>query len=169
MQLYSHVTFLVTAVTGTSPTGAAVTVNQATGTGGGSSKALSFNNYFSGAGGYATQAATADVLTQTTGVSGTFTTGNTNNTTYLYAIEIQDTDLDLTNAFTSVQVAIASGEVNTGFSVHAICYPRFGGKFADACPRRSPESISRPSHDRSIFAKEILRWARCRATIRIMC
>ena len=69
------------------------------------------------------------MLTQVTGVSGTFNTATTISTNFLYVIEIQDTDLDLANGFNSVQLAIATG----GGSVmqqYAICSPRFGGNFA---------------------------------------
>jgi hypothetical protein len=132
MALYSHVTFFIASETYSAPTGGAVTINQATNTSGGSSKALTYNNYFSGTGGYASQASTQDVITQTTSsVSGSFTTGNTANTVYLYAIEVQDTDLDLTNAFKAVQLVISSAAVNTNFTVFAHCYPRFDGNFAD--------------------------------------
>jgi hypothetical protein len=130
MALYSHVTFYILVANTTGVTGAAITVNQAKDTSGTSSKALTFNNYFSAVAGFATQAATADVMTQTTGVSGTFTSATTASTNLLYAIEIQDTDLDLNNLFKTVQVAIASGAVNATFTVIAHCYPRFDGNFA---------------------------------------
>jgi hypothetical protein len=130
MALYSHVTFFVVANNATGVTGAAITVNQAKDTSGTSSKALTYNNYFSAVAGFGTQAATADVWTQTTGVSGTFTTATTASTILAYCIEIQDTDLDLTNLFKTVQVAIASGAVSTTFTVFAHCYPRFDGNYA---------------------------------------
>jgi hypothetical protein len=129
MDLYSHVTFLVAVNNGTGVTGAAITVNQATTTTGTGSKALAYNNYFRGTGGYAAQTAASDALAQVTGVSGTFTTATTASKILLYAIEIQDTDLDLNNNFDCVQLAIASGAVNATFTVFALCYPRYGGKF----------------------------------------
>ena len=64
-----------------------------------------------------------------TGVSGTFSTATTVSTNFLYVIEIQDTDLDLTNGFNAVQLAIATGGGSV-FQEYAICYPRFGGNFA---------------------------------------
>ena len=81
-----------------------------------------------------TQASTSDALTQVTGVSGTFTSATTASTNLLYAIEIQDTDLDLSGSvgsyFNSVQVAIGSGAVNATFTVWAHCFARFGGNYA---------------------------------------
>ena len=129
MSYYSHITFFVTAVNGGSPTGAAITVNQATSNTGTGSKALAYNNYFSATGGFGSQASAADAMTQTTGVSGTFTTGTTASTALLYAIEVQDTDLDLTNLFNYVQLAIGSGSSGVTFYAWAACYPRFSGKF----------------------------------------
>ena len=76
-QYYSHVTFFIFVANGTGVTGAAVTINQAQDTAGTGSKALAYNNYFSGVGGYAAQTAASDAITQTTGVSGTFTTATT--------------------------------------------------------------------------------------------
>ena len=130
MALFSHVTFFVIANNANTVTGAAITVNQATNVSGGSSKALTYNNYFVCTGGFTTQASTSDTWTQTTGVSGTFTTATTASTILGYAIEIQDTDLDLNNAFTCVQVAIASGAANTTFSVICHAFPRFDGGFS---------------------------------------
>ena len=130
MDIYSHVSFVIgVANPGSGITTSAVTVNQGITTAGTSSKALAYNNYFKGTGGYAAQTAASDVLTQVTGVSGTFNTATTISTNFLYVIEIQDTDLDLANGFNCVQLAIATG----GGSVmqqYAICSPRFGGNYA---------------------------------------
>lgn len=135
MNLYSHVTFVIgVANPGSGITTSAVTVNQAQTVAGTNSKALVYNNYFSGTGGFAAQTAASDVLTQTTGVSGTFNTATTISKNFLYVIEVQDTDLDLTNTtanapFNAVQLAIATG----GGSImqeYAVCYPRFGGNYS---------------------------------------
>jgi hypothetical protein len=131
MALHSHVTMIVIANNSTSVTGAAITVNQAQDTSGTGSKALAYNNYFSCTGGFAAQTAASDTWTQTTGVSGTFTTATTASKILAYMIEIQDTDLDLANGFKAVELAIASGAANTTFTVLAICYPRYGGNFAN--------------------------------------
>jgi hypothetical protein len=132
MQLYSHVTFIIIANNSTGVTGAAITVNQASDTLGTGSKALSYNMYFSCTGGFAAQTSASDTWAATT-ASGTFTTATTASTILAYAIEIQDTDCDLTNNFRTVQVSIASGAVSTTFSVYAVCYPRYAGK-VDALP-----------------------------------
>jgi hypothetical protein len=136
MNLYSHITWLIQAANGTGVTGAAITLNQANTVSGTGSKALNYNTYFSAVAGFASQAATADAMTATTGVSGTFTTATTASTNLLYAIEVQDTDLDLSTTsdyFNCVQLAIATGSVNVTWMVLALCYPRFGGKL-DAFP-----------------------------------
>jgi hypothetical protein len=133
MNLYPHITFLIHAANGTGVTGAAITLNQASTVSGTSSKALTYNNYFSAVAGFASQAATADVMTQTTGVSGTFTTATTASTNLLYAIEVHDTDLDLSTTsdfFNSVQLVIATGSVNVTWVITALCYPRFDGYYS---------------------------------------
>jgi hypothetical protein len=135
MNLFSHVTFLIgVSNPGSGITTSAVTINQGQTVAGTNSKALAYNNYFSGTGGYAAQTAASDVLTQTTGVSGTFNTATTISKNFLYVIEVQDTDLDLTNTtasapFDAIQLAIATGGGSV-FNVHALCYPRFGGNYA---------------------------------------
>ena len=131
MNLYPHVSFVIgVANPGSGITTSAVTVNQGISVLGTSSKALVYNNYFKGTGGYAAQTSASDVLTQVTGVSGTFNTATTVSTNFLYLIEIQDTDLDLANGFNCVQLAIATG----GGSImqeYAICYPRFSGNYSE--------------------------------------
>jgi hypothetical protein len=140
MALYSHVTFFIgVSNPGSGITTSAVTVNQGQTVAGNNSKALVFNNFFSGVGGFAAQTAASDVLTQTTGVSGTFNTATTVSTKFLYVIEVHDTDLDMgTNAsvgasnivpFNAIQLAISTGGGSV-FSVFAHCFPRFGANFA---------------------------------------
>jgi hypothetical protein len=130
MAFFSHVAFLIgVSNPGSGITTSAVTINQGITVAGTSSKALTYNNYFSGTGGYAAQTAASDVLTQTTGVSGTFNTATTVSKNFLYVIEVQDTDLDLTNGFNAIQLAIATGGGSV-FDVHALCFPRFAGNYA---------------------------------------
>lgn len=131
MALYNHITFILDVLNATTVTGSAITLNQAQDVAGTGSKALTYNNYFSAAALFGSQVATADVLTQTTGVAGTFTTNAVNSTKSLYVIEVQDTDLDLNNNFKAVQMALATG-VATTIGVIAICGnpARFGGNYA---------------------------------------
>lgn len=129
LQWFSHCSFVINVQNAGSGTGSAITVNQATTILGGSSKALVYNNYFSGVGLFAAQTAAADVMTNTTGVSGTFTTATTASALLLYVIEVHETDLDLNNNFKCVQLAIATGASET---ISAVAYltPRFGANFA---------------------------------------
>jgi hypothetical protein len=133
MQWYSHIAFLIECNNAAGPTGAAITLNQGQTVLGTGSKALVYNNYFAATGGFGSQAATADVWTQVTGVSGTFTTANTASTKIAYIIEVQDTDLDLTGGagayFNAVQLAIGAGAANTTFTVSAFAFPRYDGYF----------------------------------------
>lgn len=131
MALYNHVTFILNVLNATTVTGSAITLNQAQSVAGTGSKALVYNNYFASAALFGSQVATADVMTQVTGVSGTFTTNATNSTKSLYAIEVHDTDLDLNNNFKCVQMALATG-VATTIGVIAVCGApgRYTGNYA---------------------------------------
>jgi hypothetical protein len=134
MDLFSHVTFFIAAANTTGVSGSAITINQAQSSTGTNTKALAFNTYWQGTGGYATQATTADALVSETATGGTFTTATTSSTNLLYVIEVQDTDLDLTNTtasapFNFIQLALATATATT-ITVIAHCYPRFGGNYA---------------------------------------
>ena len=129
MAFFSHITFYLAVSNSTTVTGAAITLNQALTSAGGSAKALTYNNYFSAINLFASQAATQDVWTQVTGVAGTFTTNTTNSVLSAYIIEVQDTDLDLNNAFQYVALLANPGTATT-INVSAICYARYGGNYA---------------------------------------
>jgi hypothetical protein len=130
MAYYSQLSFYILVKNATTVTGSAITLNQATNVLGTSSKALAYNNYFSAVGLFAAQTAASDVWTQTTGISGTFTTSTTNSNLYAYLIEVHDTDLDLNNGFTCVQAALATA-VATTIAVFVLAgVARYGGNFA---------------------------------------
>jgi hypothetical protein len=130
MAYYSQLSFYILVSNSTTVTGAAITLKQATSSTGTSSKALTYNNYFSAIGLFASQAATQDVWTQVTGVSGTFTTNTTNSVLSAYCIEVHDTDLDLTNAFSYVQLLANPGTATT-IAIFALAgVARYGGNYS---------------------------------------
>lgn len=131
MSLYSHVTFFIATSNSTGTPAATYTFYQALTTGGSSSKALSINNYFYCSGGFGTQSSSADSWQQSSdGITGgSFAAISTVSTLFGYAVEIQDTDLDLSNSFKCVQVS-ATGCSSITQAIWAHCFPRFDGNFA---------------------------------------
>lgn len=124
LALFSHLTIIIDVINASTVTGSAITLSQAKNVSGGSSKALAFSTQFQNI-----LAGSTDALTATVVNSNTFTTLTTNSAHALYIIEVQDTDLDLNNNFTCVQVALATGVACT-ITVLGILYPRYGGNVA---------------------------------------
>ena len=83
-----------------------------------------------------TQSSSADSWQQSSSgiTGGSFAAISTVSTLFGYAVEIQDTDLDLTNAFKCVQVGVTAASSITQ-AVWAHCFPRFDGNFAAASDR----------------------------------
>jgi hypothetical protein len=107
----SRCTILIPVQNGVTPTGSAISITQAVDVSNTSGKALAFTTAYralnTGAGG------NTDVLTSFTVSSNTFTTDATAANTLLYAIEVNETDLDINNGFDCIRV-------NTGNSVNAV-------------------------------------------------
>jgi len=117
-------TILIPVKNGTTVTGSAISLTQATDVSNTSGKTLAFTTAYralnTGASG------NTDVLSSFTVSSNTFTTDNTNSVDNLYAIEIQASDLDVANSFDCVRV-------NTGNSTNAtlaVLYVLYPVKFA---------------------------------------
>jgi hypothetical protein len=140
MELYSHVTFFVAANNSSTGTPAiTVTAYQAPNIASSSaSVVLSINNYFYCTGGFSnsTSSSTADAWTQvSTGITGgsfatSSTRGSTGTTLLGYAVEIQDTDLNLNSSWTCVALSFGAA-ASTTVTVWAHCFPRFDGNFAN--------------------------------------
>jgi hypothetical protein len=107
---------------GTTVTGSAITLKQATAVAGTSEKALAFTTYFS-----VSDTAAADApWTKNTATSNTFTTATTNSKNYLYFIPVDPATLDTSNAFDCLRAGTGDG-ANTTVSVFYLCRPKFGG------------------------------------------
>jgi hypothetical protein len=126
---YSHVTFFFLTSNSSGTPAATFTVNQALTSGGSSSKSLGFNNYFYCSGGFSAQSSSGDIWLQSTGVSGSIAATSTVSTIFGYAVEVHDTDLDLTNAFRFIAASVAS-TASISVALWAHCFPRFDGNFA---------------------------------------
>lgn len=123
MALYNHLTIIIQVGAWAGGT-AAVTLAQANTQAGGSSKALAFNLAFQWA---ATSA--SDVYTKTAVVSDTFNISVANT---INIIEVEAQDLDLTNNFNYVSVAIASPGGNN--DLYGVIYYLSQPRFAQASP-----------------------------------
>jgi hypothetical protein len=129
MQWYSHVTFFILTSNSTGTPAATLQFAQALTTGGSSSKGISPVLYFVGSGGFGAQSSAADAWVSSALAASSFAAISTVSTLFGYAVEIQDTDLDLTNAFKCVQMLItATSSITTCGFVHA--FPRFGANYA---------------------------------------
>ena len=96
---HSGVSVILSVKNGTTVTGCAVTLKQATAVAGTSEKALSFTKVWANI-----DAGAADTLAETAVTSNTFTTDTTNSKDLLYVMEISAADLDIANGFDCVRL-----------------------------------------------------------------
>lgn len=120
MKNYSKLTVLISVLNGTTVTGGAVTLKQASAVAGTGEKALSFSKMYSNI-----DCAAADALTETAVVSDTFTTDTTNSKQLMYAIEVDAESLDKANGFDCVRVDVAS----MANAVGAVMYLLWGARY----------------------------------------
>jgi hypothetical protein len=113
-----HVTALIQVLNGSTVTGSAITLKQATAVAGTAEKALAFDVVWQNV-----DCAAADGLAKTTVSSNTFTTNTTNSKALLYVIEIPAETLDTNNSFDCVRVGTGDA-ANTTLSVTYIVEPR---------------------------------------------
>lgn len=113
-----HVTAVIQVLNGSTVTGSAITLKQATAVANTGEKALAFDTVWQNV-----DCAASDGLTKTTVASNTFTTNTTNSKQLLYVIEIPAESLDTNNSFDCVRVGTADA-ANTTLSVCYIVEPR---------------------------------------------
>lgn len=127
---YNRCTVVILAANGTTVTGSAITLKQATDVTNSLSdeKALAFSTMLAN-----TDTAASDALTATAVTSNTFTTGTTNSKNLLYVIEVQETDLDINNGFDCIRAGTANA-ANTTLSVLYVLWPAKYGKATSPAP-----------------------------------
>ncbi len=113
-----HVTAVISVLNGSTVTGSAITLKQATAVAGTGEKALAFDTVWAN-----TDCGAADGYAKTSVSSNTFTTGNTNSKALLYVIEIPAESLDTNNSFDCVRVGTGDA-ANTTLSVMYYVQPR---------------------------------------------
>lgn len=120
LKYYERIMILVQVKNATTVTGSAITLKQATAVAGTSEKALSFSkawrNIDTGA---------ADVLSEFTVSSDTFTTDSTNSKNLMYVMEVKAEDLDVNSGFDCIR----AGTGNATAATVSVTYFLFGHKF----------------------------------------
>lgn len=96
---FERLSILLSVKNGTTVTGCAVLLKQATTVAGGSEKALAFTKMYANV-----DAGASDTLVETAVTSNTFTTDTTNSKDLLYVIEVDAADLDVANGFDCVRL-----------------------------------------------------------------
>lgn len=113
---------VVQGLNGTTVTGSAVALSQATAVAGTGAKALAFNRMYAN-----TDPANTTLKTLTAVASNTFTTITNNNFSFTYEIPIDQSDLDVANGFDCVRVTLGNA-ANTSIVAHYVINPSYGGR-----------------------------------------
>lgn len=122
---YGRCTILIQALNGSTVTGSAITLHQATAVANTGEKGLAFSTMHANV-----DTAASDTLVETAVTSNTFTTATTNTKGLLYVIDVPASALDVANNYDCLTVKAATG-VNTTLS---ITYLLSEPKYAKATP-----------------------------------
>jgi hypothetical protein len=125
MKGYERCCIVIDVTNGSTVTGGAVTLKQATAVAGTSEKALSFTRMKAN-----TDVGAGQALTETAVSNDTFTTGTTNSKRLRYVIDVKSSDLDVANGFDCLRVDVDSMANATG----QVSYILYGAKVAGASP-----------------------------------
>ena len=125
---YNHLTVAILVDNGTTVTGSAITLKQATSAAGAGEKALSFSTMWANI-----DIGASDTLVETAVTSDTFTTSTTNNKDLLYLIEVDADDLDLANGFNWVR----AGTADATSAVLSVLYILSGARYAGVPANRA--------------------------------
>jgi hypothetical protein len=125
MKNYHRAQIIIDVTNGSTVTGGAVTLKQATAVAGTGEKALAFTRMLAN-----TDVGAGQTLTETSVASNTFTTDTTNSKRLRYVIDVQASDLDSANGFDCLRVDVASMANATG----QVSYVLYGAKFTGASP-----------------------------------
>jgi hypothetical protein len=125
---YARLRITIVIADGTTVTGTAVTLKQATAIAGTSEKALAFTRMLAN-----TDYAASKTMVETAVSSNTFTTQTTNSKDSVYIIDVDATDLDMANGFDCVRVD-CTGHASTAPRGCAVIYDLYGARFNGASP-----------------------------------
>ncbi len=118
---YRRLTILLSILNGSTVTGGAVTLIQATEVAGSTTKALAMTRMWAN-----TDCGASDTLVKTAVTSDTFTTNTSNAKQLMYVIEVLAEDLDVANGYDCVRVDVASMANAVGTAVYLLDGARYG-------------------------------------------
>lgn len=113
---------IVVVKNGSTVTGSAITLKQATAVAGTSEKALAFTSYFAN-----TDTSATSVMSAATAASNTFTTNTTNSKNLMYRIPVDPATLDLANSFDCLRAGTADA-ANTVVGVYYLIEGKYAGR-----------------------------------------
>lgn len=122
MKHYGRLSVVLLVDNGTTVTGSAITLKQATAVAGTGEKALAFTQAFRNI-----DTDAADALAAFAVTSDTFTTDATNAKNLMYVIEVDESDLDSDNGFDVVRVGTGDGTNMVLAALYILHPPRYGG------------------------------------------
>lgn len=128
MKNYARCQIIITIADGTTVTGTAVTLKQATAIAGTGEKALGFTRMLAN-----TDYAASNTMVETAVTSNTFTTQTTNSKDSVYIIDVDATDLDMANGFDCLRVD-CTGHAATASRGCTVVYNLYGARFNGASP-----------------------------------
>ena len=131
MKGYSRAQIIITIADGTTVTGTAVTLKQATDVAGTSEKALAFTRMLANV-----DYAASKVMVETAVASNTFTTQTTNSKDSVYVIDVLASDLDVAGGFDCFRVD-ATGHAATASRGCTVIYNLYGKRYSDATPTQA--------------------------------
>jgi len=124
---FDRMAIIIAVDNATTVTGGAVTLKQATLVDGTGEKALAFTKMWAN-----TDTGASDTLVETAVTSNTFTTDTTDAKNLLYVIELNASDLDVTNGFDCVRIDVASMANAVGSVVYVLRSSRYAPPLAVA-------------------------------------
>ncbi len=128
MKNYRKLTIIISIADGTTVTGTAVTLKQATAIAGTSEKELTFTRMLANV-----DYGTSKTMTETAVTSSTFTTQAVNSKDSLYVIEVDSSALDSAGGFDCVRVD-ATGHAATASRGCVVLYLLSGARYSGASP-----------------------------------
>jgi hypothetical protein len=126
MKGYRKCAVLISILNGTTVTGSAITLKQATAVAGTGEKALAFTKAWRNI-----DAAAADALAEFAVVANTFTTDPTNSKQLMYLMDVDVDDLDIAGGFDCIRAGTGNAVATLTFQV---TYFLYGSRYASSPP-----------------------------------
>lgn len=128
MKNFARARITIVIADGTTVTGSAITLKQATAIAGTSEKALAFTRMLAN-----TDYAASKTMVETAVTSNTFTTQTMNSKDSVYIIDVDASDLDIANGFDCIRVD-GTGHAATASRGVVVLYDLYGARYSGASP-----------------------------------